>query len=263
MRRRAGKSATRLIATLCARKNSIRQEDDVSKGGSEKVFVAEHVLEVRYKPSGTFLDVRGSLADYVRGAKTFPHWKIDVNVITFRDAPNETKSEGAFVGYKSTGYVVYNPQTRNYFPDKASAFWKLILKNEQFEIPELQRFGCRTKVFIPSERDFDEINSKMYQDVFSEQLRSLLGGRETDLMFNVIMKDATFGIRIMGGPVKKDEARQYFSFDDPRFSNAGIFLDIDYSKSDGLKNDDVPKLLAKAVELTWQKAEGIATGLGH
>ena len=42
----------------------------------------------------------------------------------------------------------------------------------------------------------------------------------------------------------------------------GLFLDIDYFKTDGLSNKTIPNLLSKAVNLMWSKAESIATGLG-
>ncbi|GAH01024.1 unnamed protein product [marine sediment metagenome] len=38
--------------------------------------------------------------------------------MNFRDESDAIKTEGAFVGYKSAGYVTLNPSTRNYFTDR-------------------------------------------------------------------------------------------------------------------------------------------------
>jgi hypothetical protein len=123
----------------------------------EKLMLAEQILEVRYIPSGSFLDVRGYVADYIRQSGFLPHWKIDPNVVAFRDKPDTVGKEGAFAGYRSAGYYVYDPQTRNLFVDRGSLFWRTIQKNQHYKLPDLERFGARTKVFLPSEKTFDQI----------------------------------------------------------------------------------------------------------
>jgi hypothetical protein len=230
--------------------------------GKEKIILAEHVLEVRHVASGTFLDVRGYVADYIRQNRFFPHWQIDATVISFRDEPDTIKTEGAFVGYKSAGYVTLNPFTRNYFFDRASSFWDLLLKNSRYKIPEPTRFGTRTKLFFPSSHGFDEINKAMFEGLFTEKARSLVGGKETDLQFTIELKEDVFDVRVVGGPIHKDEAKKYFQFDSEQFNQCGLFLDIDYFKTDGLSLSNVPRLLKTAINLTWEKAEKIASGVG-
>jgi hypothetical protein len=234
----------------------------MAKAERDKIMLPEHVLEVRYAASGTFLDVRGYIADYIRQEGFFPHWKIDTNVVNFRDESDVIKAEGAFVGYKSAGYVALNPQTRNYFSDRASSFWKLLLKNNHYKIPKPTRFGARTKLFIPSPESFDEINTAMYEKFFTEKARSLIGGKERDSKFTIDLKEEGFDVRVIGGPIHKDEAGRYFQFDSDHFSQCGLFLDIDYFKTEGLSLQSVPKLLKQSIELTWEKAERIASGIG-
>jgi len=65
----------------------------MAKPKDEKVMLAEHTLEVRHFASGTFLDVRGYVADYIRQEGAFPHWQIDANVVNFRDESNVVKSD--------------------------------------------------------------------------------------------------------------------------------------------------------------------------
>lgn len=234
----------------------------MSKDRTEKTMLTEHILEVRYVASGTFLDVRGYIADYIRQDGFFPHWKINANVVNFRDESDAIKTEGAFVGYKSAGYVTLNPPTRNYFTDRASSFWNLLQKNNHYKIPEPTRFGTRTKIFIPFSQSFDEINKAIFEELFTEKTRSLIGGKETDLQFSINLKEDVFNVHITGGPIHKDEAGKYFQFDSEQFSQCGLFLDIDYFKTDGLSLLNVPKLLKQATDLIWEKAEKISSGLG-
>ncbi len=234
----------------------------MAKTTDDRIMLAEHVLEVRHGASGTFLDVRGYVADFVRQNDLFPHWKIDANVVNFRDDPDATKSEGAFVGYKSAGYVAFNPPTRNYFVDRASSFWTVLLKNEHYLIPALTRFGARTKIFVPSPRSFDEINKTLFEVLFRDEARSLIGGKETDLQFTIELEEHKFNVRVVGGPLHKDEASRHFQFESEHFSKCGLFLDLDYFKTDSVSLAKVPGLLKEAIDLTWHKAEQIASGTG-
>jgi len=234
----------------------------MTKTDRDKIMVAEHVLEVRHKASGTFLDVRGYVADYIRRHKFLPHWKIDMNVVNFRDESEKIKTEGAFVGYKSAGYVVLNPQTRNFFTDRATAFWKILLKNGHYQLPQPTRFGTRTKVFAPSAMNFEDINKAMFEGLFSEKARALVGGKETDLQFTIDLRESRFDVRVIGGPIHKDEATKYFQFESNHFAKCGLLVDIDHYTTSDLTLEAVPKLLKEAVDLMWVKAERIAKGLG-
>jgi hypothetical protein len=234
----------------------------MSKPDKNKVMLAQHIFEVRYAASGTFLDVRGYIADYIRADGFFPHWKIDANVINFQDEAAAIKSDGAFVGYKSAGYVGLNPQTRNYFSERASSFWKLLVKNSHYKIPQPVRFGARTSLFVPSELSFDEINKIMFEHYFTDKSRSLIGGNETDFQFTIDLKEDVYDLRLLAGPLHKNEAKQYFQFESEHFEKCGIYLDVDYFTTDNLTLEVVPKLLKQAIDLTWKKAELIASGLG-
>lgn len=234
----------------------------MSKKDKDKIMLAEHLLEVRHDASGTFLDVRGFVADFIRKEKFLPHWKIDSNVVNFRDQSDKIGTEGAFVGYKSAGYVVLNPQTRNFFTDRGKVFWKLLQRNGHYDLPPLTRFGMRTKIFVPSKSSFNVINKAMYENLFSDNARSLVGGTETDLQFTIELRESGFDVRVMGGPIHKDEAGKYFQFQADDFTKCGLFLDLDYYTTTSLQPEGIPELLQKAVDLMWVKAERIARGLG-
>jgi hypothetical protein len=232
------------------------------KSPTPEVILAEHILEVRHAASGTFLDVRGYVADFVRTAGHFSHWKIGTDVVNFSDTESGVKKDGAFAGYKNAGYMVYNPDTHNYFVDKASAFWKTLQKNQHYQIPALTRFGARTKVFLPSPRSFEDISQDVSNLIYTNEARELVGGSLKDVQFIFDLRDQEFNVKIAGGPIDENEVRRYLSFEAEEFKHCGLFLDVDYSRTTNIAHADVPKLLRKATELTWGKVNKIAASLG-
>ena len=234
----------------------------MTKKKDENLMLAEQVLEVRYTPSGSFLDARGYVADYIRESGFLPHWSIQPNVVSFRDKPDKVQKEGAFAGYRNAGYLVYDPETRNFFLDRASSFWRILQKNQHYKLPPLERFGARTKVFLPSDKSFEDINRSVFQTLYTERAREVIGGTETDVQFVIELKDHEFDVRVAGGPVHKGEVRQYLSFDSKEFEKTGFFVDLDFYRTDGLKHDEIPRLLRVAIDLTWTKVENLATALG-
>jgi len=129
-------------------------------------------------------------------------------------------------------------------------------------VPELKRFGTRSKIFVPSIMTFEEINKSMYEGLFSDRARTLVGGSETDLQFTIELKDAGFDVRVMGGPIHRDEAGKHFQFNSDHFTKCGLFLDLDFYTTEGLTVNGIPEMLRNAVELMWVKAERIARGVG-
>ncbi len=234
----------------------------MAKKGEENLMVVEQIFEARYIPSGSFLDVRGYVADYIRESGFLPHWKIDSNVVNFRDKPDRVLKEGAFAGFRSAGYFAYDPETRNFFIDRASAFWRTLLKNQHYKIPTLERFGARTKVFLPSNKSFEEINHSVYHTFYSDKAREMVGGAEKDVQFIVELRDQGFEGRISGGPIHKNEAGRYLGFESKEFERAGFYIDVDFYRTVDLKHDDVSKLLRAAVDLAWAKVEKLAAAIG-
>ena len=158
---------------------------------SESIFIVEHMLELRHDAVGTFLDVRGFVADYIKKNGMFPHWQIVENSISFFDSPTRINDIGAIVSYNKIGFLSYDPSTQNYFEDKAQKFWKTLTKNKHYTIPEINRFGTRTKCYIPSNLDFNEIKNKIFSAFFNEKSTNTLGSVPTDLqlVFDLTEKD--------------------------------------------------------------------------
>ena len=231
--------------------------------GKEKVLITEHIFELRHDASGSFLDMKGYIADYVRETGTFLHWRIDPNLVSFFDTSDHIEKEGAFIGYKSISYVVYNPDTKNYFPDRTRSFWNKIPKNKQYKIPKsLSRFGMRTKIFFPSENSFDEINKIIFDIFYTDKVKNLIDGKEKDFQFIFDLREGQFDLRLAGGPIRQNEVGNYFSFKSDHFKNSGFFLDVDYSKSRELTQESIPKLISESVELMWLKVDKFENQLG-
>lgn len=228
----------------------------------EKIMIAEHIFELRHIATGTFLDKRGLVADYVKDSGLFNHWKIDNNIVHFLDGANKIEQDGAFAGYKRLGYIVYNPHTYNYFVDKTIKFISIIHNNKEYKIPKPTRFGTRLKVFIPSKLPFDKINDKVFNTVFSNNFQKLINGKEKNVRFTIDLIDSGFNIKLDGGSVHKNEVKNLMSFNSNHFKSAGLYLDIDCYKTKNLTHEKIPELLKKGVKLIWNKVENIATGMG-
>jgi len=228
----------------------------------ESMIVTEHVLEIRHQASGRFLDVRGYVADHFRTNELFPHWQIDSNIVQFRDEPKTPKKIGAFAGYKSAGLYTFDPPTRNYFEDKVGQFWKILSKNQFYTIPEIQRFGCRTKAFLNCSDSFESINDSLYQKFFSDEFRGLMGEKQKDLQIVVNLSSGKFQMNIICGPIKKNEANKYFNFKSDHFEDTGIFLDIDVSMVKNIQSSKISQLVKEAMILTWEKIDNISKSVG-
>jgi len=228
----------------------------------ERMIVTEHVMEIRHQASGRFLDVRGYVADHFKSNELFPHWQIDSNVVQFRDDPEAPKKIGAFAGYKSAGLYTFDPDTRNYFEEKAGQFWKTLVKNQFYTITELQRFGCRTKAFLNCSNTFEEINDKLYKKFFTEELRQLVGDKEKDLQIVVNLVSGKFQINLTCGPIHKNEANNFFNFKSDHFEDTGIFLDIDVYIANSIQSSIIPSLVKEAMVLTWTKIDSISKSVG-
>lgn len=227
----------------------------------EKTMITEHVFEVRHTASGTFLDVKGCIADYIRNSNMFPHWSIAGNTINFRDQEKSAEIDAAFIGYKSVGYIVFDAPTKNYFQDKAIKFWNVLNKNEHYKIPELLRLGIRTKAFFPLSKTFEEIRDTIYAKFFTEDSRKLIEGNLEDLQLVIDYTEQGFKVFLRGGPIKKDEAGKYFNFKAKEFENNGLFLDLDFFKIKDISHENVTTLIPTAINIIWKKLETIARGL--
>jgi hypothetical protein len=228
----------------------------------DSFIITEHIFEVRHAPSGRFLDVRGYVSDHIKSSGLFQHWEINPTVIHFRDGESKIEKTGAFAGYKSAGYFAFDPETRNYFEDKSIQFWKKLKENQFYTIPELIRLGCRTKAFITCDKSFDDIHSMLYSNLFTGKVSDMIGKEEKDFQVIMDLKLSEYDIHMSIGPIHKNEAGNFFSFESKHFENAGIFLDLDVSKQSGLSQNNIPSYVKDAMKISWERIDGITSILG-
>jgi len=104
---------------------------------------SQHILEIRYKPIGSFLNVRGSVADRVSENTPLKEWAIGADRVDFHDALDKTRETG-FVTYRNAGYLCLLPATRSYFADRAAKFIKQVLSIDGLHFSPVLRIGSRS-----------------------------------------------------------------------------------------------------------------------
>lgn len=232
------------------------------KNNNERTYITEHILELRHEATGNFLDCRGFIADYIKKNGLFPHWSIIENSVSFFDTEKGINDVGAVVSYNRVCFLSYDPSTENYFEQKALQFWKTLQNNKHYIIPTIERFGARTKCYVPSKLSFIEISKRINTEFFNEKLAITIGAKPTDLQIVLDLKDSDFQIRIILGPVRENEAGRYFSFKSDEFGQGGIYIDVDYFQAEKIPHDHVKSLLAKTMKLVWPKIERITNAIG-
>ena len=226
-------------------------------------FVAEEFTEIRYKPSGSFLDQIGQIADYIEGKGLFPHWEIDQHTIAFRDTAEGAKKTSAFITYNNAGYISYDAPTLNFFHEKAISFWKSIEQLSIFKIPPIQRIGLRNKCFVKVNQSFEALEKKLFESLFALDISSKIGGKRKDIQVVFDLVEGDKNIRLILGPLKPNEAKKHFRFESEHFSSAGLFIDIDIYKEGVAKNSEVALFIKDSSNSAWQKINIIATLIGE
>ena len=232
------------------------------KNDEKFIFVAEEFTEIRYKPSGSFLDQIGQVADYIEGKGLFPHWEIDQHAIAFRDAAEGAKKTSAFITYNNAGYISFDAPTQNFFYEKATSFWKILEQLSTFKIPPIQRLGLRNKCFVKVSHSFETLEKKLFESLFALDITSKIGGKRKDLQVVFDLVEGDKNIRLILGPLKPDEAKKHFRFESEHFSSAGLFIDLDIYKEGTAKNSDVAPFIKDSSNSAWEKINIIATLIG-
>lgn len=228
----------------------------------EEIMVSEHLMEIRHGAIGSFLDVRGLVADYIRNEHLFDHWKIDIASVHFRDTQEDIKKDGAFAGYKNAGYIVFDPPTKNYFIDKAIKFWEVLIKNKHYRISDVERLGLRTKIFIHYGQRFEGLRQKIYETLYTDKMNNIVGNFINDFQFTMELKDGDYDVRMSGGPMHENEAEKLFDFSSDQFKTTGFFIDLDYFINSNIELNQIPQHIRIANDLMWSKIERVKETLG-
>lgn len=221
-------------------------------------YVAEEVIEIRYKPSGSFINNSGLIADYIESTGIFPSWEIDQNTVIFKDSDSEPKQLSAFVSFRNAGFVCFDAPTANFFNDKASSYWKALESNKVFKIPPIQRLGLRNRCFVKSNLPFEVLEKKLFDALFSTDISQKIGGVRKDLQVVFDLIEGKNKIKLIIGPLKANEAKTQFRFPSEHFTNTGLFVDIDIYKEYEGKSADVIPFIREASKSAWDKIDIVA-----
>ena len=226
-------------------------------------FITEHVFELQHEVKGKFLDIKGTIADAIREAAIFPDWQIDANLIKFYNGKTiDDKDIEAIISYNLIRFMSYDPSTKNYFEEQLKKFIKTLRSLDVYDIPKINRFGVRTKCFIPSQLTFNDIFKRISQSLNNEYVSKLVGGIPNDTQLSFNTSEHGFTVRVTIGPIKPKEAKNYFSFKSDKLSSSGTYIDIDCFQVQQIENNEINELINKAMKITWQKIENITNVLG-
>jgi len=185
------------------------------------------VLEIRYKPNPKVLDYRGAWAEAISSHMKFSEWRIVENRIDIYDAKN---IERAFVGFKNVGYTIQDSPTKNYFPEKASKFFKFLFTLKEFgKTIFIERFGLRTKFCKKYEGNFEELMKKYTTNFLSlnENAKKMINAKLLDIGCPLNFADKYGNFNTMSGPMVDKQMGQFFEQAE-QFPSVGLYLDIDY-----------------------------------
>lgn len=225
-----------------------------------KSIISEQVLEVRYKPAGRFMDIKGELADSL--TNFLPHWQIGVDNIILTDTLGKAKVESAFVGYKNAGYSSINPSTGNFFQDRCISFWKAFDENGIFAIPAIQRVGLRSRIFIESKISREEADNLFMDKIYSSNINQLFTEDKHAIKFYIELKVGGDKVVMQAYPFGKKNEGKIFSFVSDELFKSGLFIDIDYFIVSDLNKRDIPDFVRKALSYTTRKATSFFDYLG-
>jgi hypothetical protein len=195
-----------------------------------------HVLEIRFQPMGSFLDMRGRIADFIKSQNHFAHWQITENRVDFSNLEKRDEDpETAYVAFRNCGYQVHNPSTHNYFSDRGGKFINLLGQVPNFRFPSIQRFGVRGQFFTSIEKEsFGELKDEILRKSISSELQGIVDAVIDDFGITLDCRENDLFLKLHFGPMKKDQFVEQFSkmAQDEAVSKNGFFMDVDCHKVD-------------------------------
>jgi hypothetical protein len=215
--------------------------------------ISKHIIEIRFRPDGHFLDRRGQVAESLVGSSAlFKHWNITANRIDFSSKDNAHVK--AFLSYRNLGLASTSPNETAFFVESAEAF----IKSAWNDLPnnEFSRIGIRS-MFLVETDDFSKAREgyrKRFLKLSDEEMREF-GGDLIDLGFPLHFQHDENCFNVMTGPMEREQSKQFFGEID--LPPTGIFVNIDYFRknlSPHISQKMVLQLLNEGVE----KARSVA-----
>jgi len=232
-------------------------------------FRSEWFSEIRYEPLGRFLNFKGSIADRIKAElSTFKHWRIGENRVDFHNEEGEedlSNEVTAFVGFKSIGYSLSRPDTKDYFPQQVNKFIRTVFdENSEFLLPPVTRIGLRAYVVVPFDGDFDALNKIYVERLVGpfKEIQELFGNKISDAGISLdFFKKGRRSAAFKSGPMKLQQMESIFKVEDD-LPDVGLFFDIDVFKSfvenpESIDLSQVCREISDLSESLWRYSEGL------
>lgn len=199
----------------------------------DRLIVAEHVLEVRFKAFGRILDIRGRIADWIADHSDLTHWSISENRVQFQ-LSETSQREFAFVGHQNLGYAVRRPDTRNYMPDRAMRFIAELLRVDEFELRPFTRVGLRLRVLFPYQGKFDALVQRVNDRLpTNNNLVEPFHATIEDVGPVLVLRRGDVRIKVQSGPMLRERSASILQGYD-NLPDVGFYLDQDHYQTDHL-----------------------------
>lgn len=216
--------------------------------------LSEHILEVRFKPNPRILDQRGTWAELVSKELSLSEWLILENRFDVHDKP---KKETAFVGFRNCGYVCFDAPTINYFSDKATKFFKLLLAFEDFGDPLfIERIGVRSKFITSHRKGFDDLRDRYASRylILSEKAKEAIGAKLVDMGGPLNFADKLGNFNTVSGPMTKDQMKDFIRRQGD-YPEVGLYYDIDYWQRPNkeLKGSEILAIIKSFATEAWNR----------
>ena len=215
--------------------------------------ISKHIIEVRFKSSGSFLDKKGDTADrIVESSNIFKTWNISEFRIDFSCETNPNIK--AFIGFRNFGLISTSPNKTDYFLQNAENFIKLLwplLPNYDFP-----RVGIRS-MFLIKNNDFEAMLAgykKRFLKLNNDELNGF-GDELLDLSFPMDFKNGQDYFNVLTGPMRKEQFKKYLG--EIESESSGIFTDVDFFRKN-LHLDKKQKELLELLQNGVKKAQDIA-----
>lgn len=217
-----------------------------------RTIISEHILEMRYRPFGRLLDIRGLIADWIADHAGLSSWSITENRVDFK-INEDSDRERAFVSHRNLGYVVRSPDTRNYVPDRATRFVRELLRVDGFQLRPVLRFGYRSRFLLPYTDGFEDlvklVNARM---PLPESLTKPFDARIEDVGSVVVLRKGKTRIKVQSGPMEQEQAKGVLQGHE-HLPVVGFFIDMDQYQIDvgEMVEKDVTELLRSLNDSAW------------
>lgn len=225
---------------------------------ADRKLINEHIVEIRFQPNPKILDYRGTWAEMVSKHMKLSEWRIIENRFDVYDVE---KTRRAFVSFRNAGFIVHNGKTKNYFPDQALKFMKLLFQQEGFgDRIFVIRLGVKSRFATGFRGSFDEL-LQLYSSRFvsvKQAAKEAFDALIIDIGCPLDFETAIGKINSMSGPMTADEISRFFKFE-ANPPDVGLYLELDYWKRPQKKMTakEILSLVKEYSNENWDRHEAI------